>query len=179
MTATGRKCLHAAAGAVSLAVFLLLWEGLGRALEVRPIMLPLPSQIALELAAEWRWYADQAWYTLMTTVAGFAVAVVGGVLIAVMLVSSRWCESFLYPLIVALNSVPKVAIAPLFVIWLGTGAEPMIAIAFLIAVFAVIVDTVRVFAALTVLAVMGMALFALLVWFERKATPWRTPVEGH
>ncbi|XUH01163.1 ABC transporter permease [Bordetella pertussis] len=257
MTATGRKCLHAAAGAVSLAVFLLLWEGLGRALEVRPIMLPLPSQIALELAAEWRWYADQAWYTLMTTVAGFAVAVVGGVLIAVMLVSSRWCESFLYPLIVALNSVPKVAIAPLFVIWLGTGAEPKIAIAFLIAVFAVIVDTVhglksvpqdvldlgrvlkgsrrdfffkvrlpgalpsivtgmkvavslalvgaivgefvssqrglgyvimsaqgtfdtvRVFAALTVLAVMGMALFALLVWFERKATPWRTPVEDH
>ena len=37
-------------------------KGLGRALEVRPIMLPLPSQIALELATEWRWYADQAWY---------------------------------------------------------------------------------------------------------------------
>ena len=46
-------------------------------------------------------------------------------------------------MIVALNSVPKVAVAPLFVIWLGTGAEPKIAIAFLIAVFAVIVDTIH------------------------------------
>ncbi|KAG1205277.1 hypothetical protein G6F35_011741 [Rhizopus arrhizus] len=60
-----------------------------------------------------------------------------------MLVGSRWFERFIYPLIVALNSVPKVAIAPLFVIWMGTGAEPKIAIAFLIAVFAIIVDTVH------------------------------------
>ena len=78
----------------------------------------------------------------MTTLAGFALAVAFGVLTAVMLVGSRWFERFIY-LIVALNSVPKVAIAPLFVIWMGTGAEPKIAIAFLIAVFAMIVDTVH------------------------------------
>ncbi|HLS41670.1 MAG TPA: ABC transporter permease, partial [Paenalcaligenes sp.] len=58
-------------------------------------------------------------------------------------VSSRLFEQFVYPLIVGFNSVPKVALAPLFVVWMGTGSEPKIAIAFLISVFAVIVDTVH------------------------------------
>ena len=225
-------------------------EAAARLFQVRAIMLPLPGQVALELASEWAWYAGHAAYTLMTTLAGFALAVAFGVLTAVMLVGSRWFERFIYPLIVALNSVPKVAIAPLFVIWMGTGAEPKIAIAFLIAVFAMIVDTVhglrsvpqdvldlgrvlkslaprfllqgaaaqraapilagmkvsislalvgaivgefvssqrglgyvimsaqgtfdtvRVFAAIFVLALMGMALFSLLVWLERRLTPW-------
>ena len=238
------------AGLASVLVFLLLWEAAARLFQVRAIMLPLPGQVALELASEWAWYAGHAAYTLMTTLAGFALAVAFGVLTAVMLVGSRWFERFIYPLIVALNSVPKVAIAPLFVIWMGTGAEPKIAIAFLIAVFAMIVDTVhglrsvpqdvldlgrvlkglaprfllqgaaaqraavdpgrhegldlagpgrrhrrrvrvpqrglgyvimsaqgtfdtvRVFAAIFVLALMGMALFSLLVWLERRLTPW-------
>ena len=131
------------AGLASVLVFLLLWEAAARLFQVRAIMLPLPGQVALELASEWAWYAGHAAYTLMTTLAGFALAVAFGVLTAVMLVGSRWFERFIYPLIVALNSVPKVAIAPLFVIWMGTGAEPKIAIAFLIAVFAMIVDTVH------------------------------------
>jgi len=79
----------------------------------------------------------------MTTLIGFLLSVFGGVLIGAIVVSSRFCERFVYPMVVALNSVPKVAIAPLFVIWLGTGAEPKVAIAFLIAVFAVIVDTIH------------------------------------
>jgi NitT/TauT family transport system permease protein len=188
---------------------------------------------------------------LLTTLAGFVLAVICGVGIAVLLVGSKWFESAAYPLIIAMNSVPKVAIAPLFVIWLGTGAEPKIAIAFLIAIFAVIVDTVhglrsvpqdvldlgrvlkgsprdfffkvrlpsalpsiltgmkvaislaligaivgefvssqrglgyvilsaqgtfdtpRVFAAIFVLVVMGVALFGALAWLEKRATPWR------
>ncbi|MDM9559510.1 ABC transporter permease [Bordetella petrii] len=257
MTGISRQLLHGAAGLASLLLFLALWEALARALHVRPIMLPLPTQIAAELATDWRWYAGHAWYTLLTTMGGFLAAVVGGVLTAVLLVGSRWFESVCYPLIVALNSVPKVAVAPLFVIWLGTGAEPKIAIAFLIAVFAIVVDTVhglksvpqdvldlgrvlkgsrrdfffkvrlpaalpsivtgmkvaislalvgaivgefvssqrglgyvimsaqgtfdtvRVFAALFVLALMGMALFGLLAWLERKATPWRRRDGGH
>jgi NitT/TauT family transport system permease protein len=120
-----------------------MWEMLVRLLHVRPIMLPPPSTVFLELWTERVWYLGHAWYTLLTTLAGFALAVVFGVAIAVMLVGSRWFESAVYPLIIAMNSVPKVAIAPLFVIWLGTGAEPKISIAFLIAVFAIIVDTVH------------------------------------
>ena len=128
---------------VSFLVVLVAWEVLVHVLKVRPIMLPPPSAIIKELMVEPVWYAGHAWYTLLTTMAGFALSVVLGVGIAMLLVGSRWFESAIYPLIIAMNSVPKVAIAPLFVIWMGTGAEPKIAIAFLIAVFAIIVDTVH------------------------------------
>ena len=102
----------------------------------------LPSDIFVELSANLPWYLGHAWYTLITTMAGFAVAVVVGIALAVVVVESRLLESTVYALIVGLNSVPKVAVAPLFVVWLGTGYEPKIAIAFLIAVFAMVIDTV-------------------------------------
>ena len=133
MRALLRRSGHGLVAIASLAFFVLMWEVLVRLLNVRPIMLPPPSIVFLELWNERAWYLDHAWYTLLTTLAGFALAVVFGVAIAVLLVSSRWFESAVYPLIIAMNSVPKVAIAPLFVIWLGTGAEPKISIAFLIA----------------------------------------------
>lgn len=134
---------HGMVTIASLVIFLLLWEVLVRVLKVRPIMLPPPSSVLHELQAEWLWYLGHAWYTLLTTLAGFVLSVICGVGIAVLLVGSKWFESAVYPLIIAMNSVPKVAVAPLFVIWMGTGAEPKIAIAFLIAIFAVIVDTVH------------------------------------
>ncbi|NYE25746.1 ABC transporter permease [Pigmentiphaga litoralis] len=239
------------AGLFSTVVVLLLWEAAGRLLQVRPIMLPLPSAILMELGAEFPWYMGHAAYTLLTTMGGFLLSVIGGVAIAAVIVGSRTFERFVWPVIVAFNSVPKVAIAPLFVIWMGTGAEPKVAIAFLIAVFAIIVDTVhglrsvppdvtdlsrvlkgsawdvfwkvklpcalpsivtgmkvaislalvgaivgefvssqrglgyvimsaqgtfdtvRVFAALFILAIMGMVLYGALVLLERRATPWR------
>lgn len=239
------------AGLASSLVLLVLWELLARASGVRPIVLPLPSAVLVELGAEWRWYLGHAAYTTLTTLAGFVLSVLGGVLIGTAVASSRRCERFVYPLVVALNSVPKVAVAPLFVIWMGTGAEPKIAIAFLIAVFAIIVDTlhglrsvpqdvldvarvlkgrplavfwkvrlpgalpsiaagmkvaislalvgaivgefvssqrglgyvimsaqgtfdtVRVFAALLLLALIGLVLYGALVWAERRLTPWR------
>ncbi len=242
------------AGTFSLLVFLLFWELVCRAFEIRSIMVPLPSAILAELANEASWYVEQSFYTLSITLGGFVLAVIGGVLIAVALVSSRIFERFLYPLIIGFNSVPKVALAPLFVVWMGTGAEPKVAIAFLIAVFAIIVDTVhglrsvpsditdlgkvlkgsawdfffkvklpcalpsvvagmkvamslalvgaivgefvssqkglgyvimsaqgtfdtvRVFAALFILGVMGVVLYGALAWLERHATPWR---QGH
>ncbi len=133
-------------GVVALLSFiavLVIWEALVNLLKVRPIMLPPPSAIFKELMSEPMWYLGHTWYTFLTTMAGFLLSVVIGVVIAMLLVGSRFFESAVYPLIIAMNSVPKVAIAPLFVIWLGTGAEPKIAIAFLIAVFAIIVDTVH------------------------------------
>ncbi|MDB5772696.1 MAG: transporter, permease component [Burkholderia sp.] len=143
MTKMLGKARHGLVAVSSLVIFLVLWEVLVRVLKVRPIMVPPPSVVLLELRAEWLWYLDHAWYTMLTTLAGFALAVIVGVGIAVLLVASKWFESAIYPLIIAFNSVPKVAVAPLFVIWMGTGAEPKIAIAFLIAIFAIIVDTVH------------------------------------
>lgn len=130
-------------GLISAVVLILVWEGLCILFDIREIILPRPSSIFYEIYSNFSWYMENSLYTLMITLGGFALAAIGGVLIAVTLVSSKFFERYFYPLIVGFNSVPKVALAPLFVVWMGTGAEPKIAIAFLIAVFAVIVDTVH------------------------------------
>jgi NitT/TauT family transport system permease protein len=122
-------------------VFLLVWEAGCRLFLVRPILLPPPTLVLRELAESPAWFAEQTAYTLGITLAGFAVAAVLGVLFAVVIVEWKVLDRVLFPLFVALNSVPKVALAPLFIIWFGTGAQPKIAIAFLIAVFAVVIDT--------------------------------------
>ena len=127
--------------AVLVGVFL-LWEAGVRAFKVKPVILPAPSAVLAELFSAPAWYLGHAWTTLLVTLGGFALSVLVGVLLAVLIVESQLLEKSIYALIVGLNSVPKVAVAPLFVIWLGTDAEPKIAIAFLIAVFAIVIDTV-------------------------------------
>jgi NitT/TauT family transport system permease protein len=126
---------------IGAAGFLVLWEAVCRLAHVRPILLPSPSLVLHELAGSPAWFAEQALYTAGTTLVGFLVAAVFGVLFAILIVESKLLDRLLFPLFVALNSVPKVALAPLFIIWFGTGAEPKVAIAFLIAVFAVVIDT--------------------------------------
>lgn len=251
MSTTLDKARRVVVGGTAILVLLALWELAVHVLKVRAITLPPPSVVLLELAREWRWYVDHSYYTLITTLGGFALSVVVGVGLAMLLVASRNFTDAVYPMIVALNSVPKVAVAPLFVIWMGTGYEPKIAMAFLIAVFAVLVDavhglrsvpqdvldlgrvlkgsrldfflkvrlpgalpsiltgmkvaialslvgaivgefvasqrglgyvilsaqgtfdTARVFAAVVLLAIMGMLLYGAVAWTERLATPWR------
>jgi len=128
--------------AVVVIALLAAWEIAVKVLHVKPVILPPPSLIWAEFADSPMWYLGHAWYTLLVTLGGFAVAVAVGVGLAVVIVESRLLENTIYALIVGMNSVPKVAIAPLFVIWLGTGAEPKIAISFLIAVFAIVIDSV-------------------------------------
>lgn len=119
---------------------LVLWQAAVRLLQVRPFILPAPTEIFAELIRSWAFFLAQTAYTSYVTLVGFAIAVVAGILVAIAIVSSRFLERTLYTLLVALNSVPKVALAPLFVIWLGTGGAPKIAIAALIAVFPIVIN---------------------------------------
>jgi NitT/TauT family transport system permease protein len=121
--------------------FLVIWEVLVRIGGVRPLLLPAPSVIAVELAESPAWFAEQTAYTIGVSLGGFALAAVLGIAFAILIVEWSILDRLLFPLFIALNSVPKVAIAPLFIIWFGTGSEPKVAIAFLIAVFAVVIDT--------------------------------------
>ena len=125
-----------------LMVLFAMWEAAVRVFGVKPIVLPPPSAVWVEFWGQPGWYMQHAWYTMLVTLGGFGLALVIGVLLAVLIVESKLLEKTIYALIVGLNSVPKVAVAPLFVIWMGTGAEPKIAIGFLIAVFAIVIDTV-------------------------------------
>ena len=125
-----------------LLVMVLLWEALCRGMAIRPFILPAPSLVLKDFLSEPAYFMKHSGYTLLTTLVGFIVAVIGGVACAVGIVYSKLLDRLLSALLVSLNAVPKVALAPLFVIWLGTGTEPKIAIAIMIAIFPIVIDTV-------------------------------------
>lgn len=128
--------------AIVLVASLALWEAAVHVFQPSPLILPSPSAISV---AFWEtpWiFLRHLGFTVLTTFVGFASAVVIGVLLAVGIVYSRVLERTVYTLLVALNSIPKVALAPLFVIWMGTGTEPKIAIALMLALFPIVIDMV-------------------------------------
>jgi ABC-type spermidine/putrescine transport system permease subunit II len=73
---------------------------------------------------------------------GFFLALILGVLAAIAIVYSRVLENTLYALLVSMNSIPKIALAPLFIIWMGTNLSSKVAISMLIALFSIVIDTV-------------------------------------
>jgi NitT/TauT family transport system permease protein len=127
---------------LTLVVLLVVWEAAVRAFQVREFLLPAPSLILSKLEGQTGYLLKQSLSTLQTTLLGFIVAVVLGVVAAIGIVYSRFLDKTLYAFLVALNAVPKVALAPLFVIWMGTGSLPKVAIAMLIAIFPILIDTV-------------------------------------
>jgi NitT/TauT family transport system permease protein len=126
----------------TLGALLLLWELAVRLVGIREFLLPAPSKVVAQFAAQPGYLLAQSLDTLRTTMLGFALALLLGVAAAIGIVYSRLLDRTLYSLLVALNAVPKVALAPLFVIWMGTGAAPKVAIAMLIAIFPILIDTV-------------------------------------
>lgn len=131
-------------GATALVMLglLVLWEAAVRLSGVAVILLPSPLNIVRELASAPAFFLRESFYTLLATVSGFALAVLLGVVLAVAIVCSRLLDRIIWTVLVILNSLPKVALAPLFVIWMGLGVAPKIAVAVLLALFSIVVDTV-------------------------------------
>jgi NitT/TauT family transport system permease protein len=128
-----------------IAVFVatvVVWEFACRAFQLPEVLLPSPSLVFADMAKSTDWIFVHASYTLIATLLGFGLAVVFGVALAVAIVYSPFLERTLYTLLVAFNSLPKVALAPLFIIWMGTGMTPKVAIALVIAIFAIVIDMV-------------------------------------
>ncbi|MEM8870345.1 MAG: ABC transporter permease [Pseudomonadota bacterium] len=118
----------------------LLWEAVVWLFEIPQFLLPAPSAI---FAATWEWRVpilENAWQTLFTTAVGFALAVVFGLITGILIGSSTLVYKGFYPLLIGFNSVPKVAIVPILVIWFGIGTVPAIITAFLISFFPILVN---------------------------------------
>lgn len=130
-----------AAPAATLAGFLLLWEIGVRVAGVPEFLLPKPSRIVefMVANAELLWRHGQA--TILATLLGFALAIAFGVAVAAAIVWSEPFERAVYPLIVMTQVIPKVAIAPLIIVYLGFGLEPKIFLAFLVSFFPVVINT--------------------------------------
>jgi NitT/TauT family transport system permease protein len=125
-----------------------LWEGAVRLLNVAPYLLPPPSTVVAELAARWPRVLDGAMITTQEILAGYLLAVVVSVPLALLIAYSRVLESTLYPLIVFLQIVPKIAIAPLFIIWFGFGFTPKLLLVFLLSFFPIVVSSIAGFKSL-------------------------------
>lgn len=117
------------------------WDLLANALNIEDFLVPAPSEIAESLWEDRALLADNAWVTLQEVVAGLAIALAAGYALAVALHLSPVLRRALYPLVVASQTVPIVAIAPILVVWLGFGIGPKLAIIALICFFPVTVNT--------------------------------------
>jgi len=125
---------------VGILVFLAVWEA-GVALYRMPAyLLPAPSVIFETFVTELPRLAYHGWVTAYEMLLGYALAVAVAVPLAIAITSSQRFDSFVMPTLLFFQVVPKVAIAPLFLVWFGVGALPKILVAFLISFFPIVID---------------------------------------
>jgi NitT/TauT family transport system permease protein len=118
-----------------------LWWMLTAAFHVDPFYVPSPPDVVRSFSKAPDYMLRETWVTLQRVLIGFAIAVVAGLVIAVVLAASRTVERMTMPLLAAVNAVPKVALAPLLLVWMGFGDSPKIVMVVLVSFFPIIVAT--------------------------------------
>ena len=149
MSAHSEKPLQAALGnavlsLVTFIAFVSSWEVVVRAFDVPSIILPPPSAVVEAFWASLR-SGELAWHTLVTLfeiLAGFALGAASGLLLGFVIALFPLAERILYPYVIAFQTIPKVAIAPIIVIWFGFGPSSKVVITATIAFFPLIASTV-------------------------------------
>ena len=126
---------------LGIALLILVWHASVMAFNLPLAVLPKPMQVLDATLANWRLVVSEGWITLLESLYGFVLAFVLGVPLAVAIAGSRTLNLMFYPLLIATQSLPKVALAPLILVWLGIGMESKLAIAWLVAFFPIVVDT--------------------------------------
>jgi NitT/TauT family transport system permease protein len=125
---------------LAMAVFLIVWELACIVFDLPEIILPRPTKVFVVFVQRFDILLAFCWDTLWTTVLGFAIAIVGGMVLGVLIGASPLVYSGLYPLLIAFNAVPKVAIVPILMIWVGVGALPAVITAGVISFFPIVVN---------------------------------------
>ena len=137
---TGRGYLYAVAAHVG---FILFWQLMVIVADVPSYILPSPLETISEITdSSYNWWTH-TWVTTLEIFGGYAMAIIVGVALAVLFVWVPALNSSLMPLLVTLNMVPKVAMAPLFIIWFSYGIVPNMIIAFTICFFPIVLTTYR------------------------------------
>jgi NitT/TauT family transport system permease protein len=135
-----RKTLRLILPWAVIVAFFLIWEIAVHVFRIEQFILPAPSAI---FAAGWQWrwaILDNAWQTFITTAIGFVIAVLFGLVTGLAIGSSPLIYDGFYPALIGFNSIPKVAIIPILVIWFGIGTVPAVITAFLISFFPILVN---------------------------------------
>ncbi len=131
--------------AVVIAIYALLflvWELAGTLFQIPSFILPSPAEIARRAVQDPSALLLHSVVTLKEVILGFLIAVAVSIPLGILIVCSRVLERIVYPFLVAFQAVPKVALAPILVIWFGFGLTSKVALAFVTAMFPIVVNTV-------------------------------------
>jgi NitT/TauT family transport system permease protein len=126
---------------MGLGLVVLAWWGATVVFDLRPIVLPPPVDVWEVLVSRTDLLLREARVTLFQVVVGFLLTTVGGLLVGTLIANSRVLDKTVSPWLVALNALPKVALAPLLVVWLGFGREQRIAMVILMCFFPIVLAT--------------------------------------
>ena len=136
-----------AAPLVVFALLFLIWEFAVHLTGVKEYLLPPPSKVWTEFLKRYPTVMEGAWVTTQEIIAGYLLAIVVSIPLALTVAYSRFVENAFYPVVVFLQIIPKIAIAPLFIIWFGFGFTPKLLLVFLLSFFPIVVASIAGFKA--------------------------------
>jgi NitT/TauT family transport system permease protein len=138
---TASKIITKVTPLLGVLVFFAIWEVGVVVLKVPAYLLPAPSAVFDTFGREFPRLAFHGWVTTYEMLLGYVLAVAVALPLAVGITSSQRFDNFMMPQMLFFQVVPKVAIAPLFLVWFGVGALPKVLVAFLISFFPIVIDT--------------------------------------
>ena len=127
---------------VAFIALFVAWELAVRVTGIKEYLLPPPSRVYTEFMKRFDPVMASAWVTTREIVAGYLLAIVVSVPLALWIAYSRFMENAVYPVIVFLQIIPKIAVAPLFIIWFGFGFAPKLLVVFLLSFFPIVVSSI-------------------------------------
>jgi NitT/TauT family transport system permease protein len=126
----------------SFVLILVAWDLVVRIFSIKPYLVPSPLAVLKTIAENWQLLGMHTLWTSGAILAGFIAAALVAIPLAMLIVVSPLLRRLLYPPMVATQAIPKIALAPLFIVWFGFGVVPKVAVAFLIAFFPIVIDTI-------------------------------------
>lgn len=140
MAVLSRKQTERLAPWVVTVGLLLIWQAVVVIFQIEPFLLPSPVAIFDAFLQYRNSILIHAWFTMVSTMIGFGLGIVVGLLLGIVIGSSRLVYAGLYPVLIGFNSIPKVAMVPILVLWLGIGQPTAVATAFLLCFFPIAVN---------------------------------------
>ncbi|RME84943.1 MAG: ABC transporter permease, partial [Caldilineae bacterium] len=126
---------------IGILLFLVAWELLVRWLDIASYLLPKPTEVVTAIVDGFDRLVDHSLVTAYEMLLGYFLAIAIAVPLAILITASRSFDNFITPIILFFQTVPKIALAPLFLVWFGVGTLPKVLVAFLISFFPIIIDT--------------------------------------
>jgi len=148
----GTRVLAALARRRNAFVFFLIlvafWEASTVVFEIPVYLLPAPTDVWVGFMSQPGRMLENAFITLQIIVVGYAIAIVVSIPLALLIAFSRFVQTTFYPLLVVFQIIPKIAIAPLFIVWFGYGFMPKIMLVFLLSFFPIVISAIAGFRSL-------------------------------